>query len=243
MPQTVFERVEKKYLLTPRQAAQLQSLLQGHLVPDEYGPSTVCSLYADTADYLLIRRSAEKPAYKEKLRLRTYGVPTGQSTAFLELKKKLNGTVYKRRLTLNYQTGLKILNGQRQLLPGTQIGREIGWFLQSYNGLRPTAAVFCERQAFCDRGDPTLRYTFDRNITACLNRLDLSANAGGVPLLNPGEVLLELKTGQNLPLWLCRLLSELKIYPTGFSKYGTLYQNFVLGGRPLPAGSSRAVCR
>ena len=83
MPQTVFERVEKKYLLTPLQAAQLQSLLQGHLVPDEYGPSTVCSLYADTADYLLIRRSVEKPAYKEKLRLRTYGVPwPGQLPVF-----------------------------------------------------------------------------------------------------------------------------------------------------------------
>ena len=108
--------------------------------------------------------------------------------------------------------------------------------MQSYSGLRPAAAVFCERQAFCDRDDPTLRYTFDRNITARLNRLDLLAGTGGEALLNPGEVLLELKTGQNLPLWLCRLLSELKIYSTGFSKYGTLYQGFVLGRQNSSAG-------
>lgn len=234
MPQTVFERVEKKYLLTPLQCSSLLEHLRGRLVPDEFGLSTVCSLYADTPDFLLIRRSLEKPAYKEKLRLRTYELPTENSTCFLELKKKLNGVVYKRRLTLPYPTALRILNGQWQLLPNTQIGRELLWFLQSYRNLRPAAVVCCERQAFFSAENRGLRFTFDRRLTAGLWQETHTPNRAGRPLLPPGAVLLELKTAESLPLWLCRTLSALEIYPTSFSKYGTLYRNYILKAGATP---------
>ena len=98
--QTVFERTEKKYILTLAQRRELLKRIAEHIKPDEYGESTVCSLYFDTDDYRLIRRSMEKPVYKEKLRLRSYSTPKRDSNVFLELKKKYNGVVYKRRKTM-----------------------------------------------------------------------------------------------------------------------------------------------
>ena len=83
-----FKRYEKKYLLSAEQYARLMEKLREHIEPDEYFQSTVCSLYYDTADCTLIRHSIEAPVYKEKLRLRSYGVPTAEDPVFVELKKK-----------------------------------------------------------------------------------------------------------------------------------------------------------
>ena len=82
----VFERVERKFLLTPRQYDGLMRVLIEYMEMDRYGESTILSLYLDTADSLLIRRSLEKPVYKEKLRLRSYGVPGEEDDVFLEIK-------------------------------------------------------------------------------------------------------------------------------------------------------------
>ena len=85
----VFERVERKFLLTPSQYEGMMRVLPEYMQADQYGESTILSLYLDTADSLLIRRSLEKPVYKEKLRLRSYGVPADGDNVFLEMKKKV----------------------------------------------------------------------------------------------------------------------------------------------------------
>ena len=95
-----FERRELKYRITDAQRAALEAAFGARMVPDEHGESTICNIYYDTADYRLIRASLEKPAYKEKLRLRSYGVTEPGGKVFLELKKKYKGIVYKRRITL-----------------------------------------------------------------------------------------------------------------------------------------------
>lgn len=227
MAQTVFERFEKKYLLSPLQYEQFNKKIKSHLQPDVYGPSTVCNLYADTPNWLLIRRSIEKPVYKEKLRLRSYGVPNESTSCFLELKKKSGGVVYKRRITLPYSEALAVMNGQLPL-KNAQIEREISWFIQSLDGLKAAAAICYDREAFTDKEEPGLRYTFDRNLTARSEELDLRSGTHGVPLLETGQVLLELKAPQSLPIWLVQCLGELKIFPTGFSKYGTFYKKYIL---------------
>lgn len=81
------------------------------MLPDEYGESLICNLYYDTPDYRLIRRSLDKPLYKEKLRLRCYGQPRTDSTAFIEVKKKFNGILYKRRMDLSYGSAVDYLRG------------------------------------------------------------------------------------------------------------------------------------
>lgn len=104
-----FERMEKKYLLDARQYEGLLRSLEGRLRPDAYSHGTVLSLYLDTGDSLLIRRSLQKPAYKEKVRLRSYGVPGSGDTVYLELKKKCRGVVYKRRVALSAQEAMDYL--------------------------------------------------------------------------------------------------------------------------------------
>ena len=68
-------RVEKKYLLSEDKYNRLLERLEPYMQLDEYGLHTICNIYYDTPDYDLIRTSIDKPVYKEKLRLRSYGIP------------------------------------------------------------------------------------------------------------------------------------------------------------------------
>ena len=122
---SIFERKEIKYPISSRQHDELLGLLSGRILPDEYGLTTVCNIYFDTPDHRLIRESIEKPMYKEKLRLRTYGVPGEGSTAFLELKKKFDGIVYKRRETMPYSEAWDLLVNRVPPARQTQILKEI----------------------------------------------------------------------------------------------------------------------
>lgn len=222
-----FKRTEKKYLLSAEQYGALWERMQAHLEPDEYPVSTVCSIYYDTDDYRLIRHSLDAPVYKEKLRLRSYNVPGPEDTVFVELKKKFKGVVYKRRVSMSAREAAAWLNGEQPPAEDSQMTREISWFLQS---VEPGAKVYlaCDRLAFRDREAPELRITFDRNIRWRETELDLCAGDRGEPLLAPGQVLMEIKTPEAAPLWLAHLLSELSLFPTSFSKYGTCYRDHIL---------------
>lgn len=217
----VFRRVEIKYILSREQREALMQVLLPRVRPDEYGKTLVCNIYFDTPDSRLIRTSLEKPVYKEKLRLRTYGVPERDSTAFAELKKKYRGVVYKRRIALPYGEALRWLTGGGLPAEETQITREIQWFLQYYGGLAPAMALCYDRIAY--DGENGLRITLDENIRWRQTTLDLLAGPAGRQLLKPGETLMELKAAGGMPLWLADALNELHIYPTSFSKYGRAY--------------------
>lgn len=107
----IFQRVEKKYLLTEYQYFALRRFLEGTARVDRYGETSILNIYYDTPDFRLIRASLDGPAYKEKLRLRSYGVPADDSTAFLEIKKKYQGIVYKRRIDMPYRQAADYLAG------------------------------------------------------------------------------------------------------------------------------------
>ena len=228
--QTCFQRYEKKYLLTPAQYLAVRQGMAPYMTPDVHPKYTICNVYYDTEAYDLIRRSLEKPVYKEKLRLRSYGVPGSRDTAFVELKKKFEGVVYKRRITLELQDAVPYLRGAREG-NGSQISREIDWFLRFY---RPEPKVFLayDREAWAAADGGELRLTFDTAIRVRANDVDLRAGDHGVPLLEEDLILMEIKIPGTAPLWLSRLLSENHIFSTSFSKYGMYYKQFVLGGRP-----------
>lgn len=80
----VFKRVEYKYLLSPQQFDSLTESLADKIRPDEFGRSTVSSLYYDTRQFAMINRSLEKPVYKEKLRIRAYGTPEDGDPVYVE---------------------------------------------------------------------------------------------------------------------------------------------------------------
>ena len=220
--QLSFRRHEKKYLMSREKYEQLWRELSIRLRPDEYFSSTVCSLYYDTDDYSLIRHSIQKPVYKEKLRLRSYGVPGPGDEVFVELKKKFKGIVYKRRVSLPLEQAEFWLNGG-PAPDDSQISREIDWVLQRYE-LSPKIVICCDREAWVDRDEPELRFTFDKNIRYREDELRLSAGCHGQPLLEEGSVLMEIKMPESSPLWLAELLSRVEVFPAGFSKYGRCYE-------------------
>lgn len=223
-PGMVFERHEKKYQLTEDQYLRLRERLDEYMQEDKYGLSTVCSLYFDTEDWLLASRSIQKPKYKEKLRLRSYGIPKDDTAVFLELKKKLDGVTYKRRVSMTYAEAKRYINDGEPPDSQGQIFEEIDWFIKFY---RPSPAIllFYNRIALYGIEDKDLRITFDSDIRFRTDRLDFTLGDDGTPIIKAAERIMEIKVAGAFPYWLSRMLSELKIYPASFSKYGTAYRN------------------
>lgn len=221
--QDVFKRYEKKYLLDGGTFRELFTRLQEYMKPDRYGNTTVCNIYYDTPDHRLIRTSLEKPVYKEKLRLRSYGVPQKDAAVFVELKKKYKGVVYKRRIGMPLQEAERFLNCGESAGRKTQIEKEIGWVLGYYPRLAPAMFLSYDRIAAICADNPNLRITFDSRILWREDALDLSAGAWGRQLLQPGQRIMEVKIPGSMPLWLARLLDEYQVYPASYSKYGNAY--------------------
>ncbi|MBQ2286830.1 MAG: polyphosphate polymerase domain-containing protein [Clostridia bacterium] len=236
MFQTVFKRYEKKYILNSEQYKCVKDLLSYNTVPDEYGESLVCNIYYDTPDSLLIRRSLEKPVYKEKFRIRTYGVPKDHSVCFAELKKKYKGIVYKRRLETDYKNAILYMNGGENNICDSQIKKEIDYFKNFYGVLVPKVCLFYKRTAYYDREDRNLRFTFDSDIIYRDCDLELKNGVYGERLLENGLYLMEVKTAGAMPAEFTRLLSELQIYPASFSKYGTAYKSITEEKKQLLKG-------
>lgn len=231
--QSCFERREKKYLLTGEQYRAVRLGMAAYMKPDEHPRYSISNIYYDTETYDLIRNSLEKPVYKEKLRLRSYGVPGSRDPVFVEVKKKFQHVVYKRRVTVEMRTAERWLSGA-QHGDGGQISREIDWFLRFY---QPEPKVFLayDREAYASADGGDLRITFDTALRVRSNDLDLRFGDHGVPLLPDDLYLMEIKIPGAAPLWLARLLSKHGVYPTSFSKYGTYYKQFVLGGKSAAA--------
>ena len=223
MSETVFKRYEKKYLLTPEQERDFLRLVEDRMVIDQYGLHTICNIYFDTPDFDLIRNSVEKPIYKEKLRLRSYGVPESEdSKVFVELKKKFKGIVYKRRV------GLKLGEAEAYLYDGVkphkdnQILHEIDWFLRT-NPVQPQVYIAYDRRAFFGLEDNSIRLTLDKNIRCRRKKLRLGDGPVGEQLLKDDMTLMEIKLPEYMPMWLAMILSELGVAPVSISKYGTYY--------------------
>ena len=242
MYQTVFRRYELKYLLTSEQKSRVLAAISPHMIPDKYGRTTIRNIYFDTEDYRLIRRSMEKPAYKEKLRIRSYAQATADSTVFVELKKKYDGVVYKRRLALPEREAMAWVCRESVPFVTTQISREIDYFLDFYGALRPTVFLSYEREAYYGREDGGFRVTFDDRILCRMRDLCLTLPVYGDPILPRGLSLMEIKCAGGMPLWMARVLSEERIYKTSFSKYGTAYCERIFPQIYLPTASKEQEC-
>ena len=224
-----FERHEVKYLIDAAQRKAIMELVDRYMKPDEFGKSTICNVYYDTPDMLLIRRSLDRPVYKEKLRVRSYGPASEDSKVFVELKKKYRGIVYKRRVSMTETQAESYLAGEAAAPKSSQIVSELDYFLKQYPGLAPAAYIAYDRQAFFGKDDPDFRITFDENIRWRDEDISLSAGTDGEQLLDEGQSLMEIKIADAMPLWLAHELSELGVFKTNFSKYGSAYKAMCAG--------------
>ena len=225
--QTVFKRYELKYMMTVEQKKEILKAMKPHMEIDKHSRTTIRNLYFDTDTYLLIRRSIEKPKYKEKLRIRSYEKATPNSVVFVELKKKYKSIVYKRRISLPYHEAMEWVMRKQHCHKYTQISDEVDYFINYYDNLHPTVFLSYEREAFYDKDKTDFRVTFDDTILVRQTSLSLESEVFGTPILPEGMVLMEGKCSGSIPLWMTEVLSREKIYKTSFSKYGTAYKNLI----------------
>lgn len=240
----IFNRYENKYLLDKATYNSIQNRLLSHMELDRFngqdGFYAICNLYLDTKDDYLIRNSICAPKYKEKLRIRSYGIPKEDEKVYFEIKKKFCGLVNKRRTILKLNevydfisTGIKP-NPEKYM--NRQVINEIAYMLKIYD-LEPKLYITYNRTAFFSKESKSLRITFDTNIRT--RRYDLKLESGdyGENLLENDRVLMEVKTENVIPLWLTKLLSEYKIYKTSFSKYGTEYEKMLINNYKMKGES------
>ncbi len=220
---TVMKRYELKYLLDAKQTDFLRERLKGHMEIDQYGKTSIASLYYDTPTYQLIRTSVEKPEFKEKIRLRSYGLATEESPVFLELKRKAYGIVYKRRVQTTIPLVHKFFSGEGDICAPGQINREITVFRDYYKTLVPACLIIYDRIAYFEP-DGELRLTIDEDPRYRTNDLTLTKSMDGISLLDEGWTILEIKVQEAIPLWLCEILSAGGIRKGSFSKYGEAYR-------------------
>ena len=224
-----FQRYEVKFFLTPQQREHLMPELEEHFAVDQYGLHTISNLYYDTDCYDITRNSIDKPVYKEKLRVRAYGTPepeTGQ--VFVELKKKYDHVVYKRRIAVPIGAANRFMQGGPDPEGADpQITHEIRYFMQR---TRPEPKVYLsyQRIAMAGRENPDLRITMDQELLWRAYDLDLCLGPYGQRILPEETTLMEIKVPGAMPLWLAQALSRYKIYRSSFSKIGTCYTRFIL---------------
>lgn len=218
--QSVFKRYELKYILDREQAQHVIDSFEGKMVRDQYAHSTIDNVYYDTDTYTLATHSISHPAYKEKLRVRRYS-SNPEDPVFVEIKKKYDSVTYKRRISLQEEDAKAWLEGKDEVVD-TQIGHEIEAFRDRYPTLAPKIAMHYERDSYKST-ESDLRITFDTDVRACVEGTDR-----WVQLVPEGRIIMEIKTGTAIPLWLTHTLSEVSAYPGNFSKYGTAYKRLVL---------------
>lgn len=225
--QKIFRRVEKKYLINEEQYQELLKKTQKYLKKDRYYSSTICNVYFDNKEDELIMYSIEKPDYKEKIRLRSYGIPSLDSNVYFEIKKKYNGTVFKRRETLKLREVYDYLKTGKY--KKTQIMKEIDYCFKTYD-LKPAMYLAYDRYAYRTIEDDNFRLTFDYNIRSRKTSIRLDKGDKGKKLLKDNQYVMEVKCLEAMPLWFCEILSKMQIYPTSFSKYGKIYEKHLIGG-------------
>lgn len=227
----VFNRYEKKYMIEEDTYLMMCEQLASHMRSDKHHDEefyTICNIYYDTKQNELIRRSIEKPVYKEKLRLRSYGVPNEEQEVFLEIKKKYKRLVNKRRTTMTLKDAYEFVKTgiipENVRVSNMQVLKEIQYFLKVYGELEPAVYIAYDRKAFFGIDEPDLRVTFDKNVRTRRQEVELEKGDWGEYLLPKGKYLMEIKSFKAMPMWLSDILNDNNILPNSFSKYGTEYR-------------------
>ena len=224
----IFRRIEKKYILDIKQYKKIKEMLKKYMDEDIHGKSTICNIYFDTKGYDLIRHSITKPYYKEKVRLRSYNIPNKDSKVFLEIKKKCDNVVGKRRIEMTLNEFNKYIENPDSLKSiNNQIKTELDYYFNFYN-LKPAMYISYVRTAYYQKDNLDFRVTFDSEILARQYDLNLENGSYGANILDEEKIVMEIKTLGSIPLWFVKIINELKIRPGNYSKYGVAYEELVL---------------
>jgi hypothetical protein len=248
-----FNRFELKYVITLQQAELFKASLRKYMLPDIQGNGrySLGSLYYDSPDLRCYHEKENGLRFRRKLRIRHYvnNEPlTEQTPVYVEIKQRVDRVTQKRREALSYGDALRLCNDR--LMPDCMENQqpfldEVYAFLWQYN-LRPTSIVRYHRQAFNGTEfDPGLRVTFDTDLRFQPNQLRLHENASTLPILPPGQVVMEIKVNERIPYWLTGMIADHNLELKRISKYcrsiEAARETTALQLRRLPAESSEDV--
>ena len=230
----VFQRIEKKYLITAEQMDAIINASKKRLKPDKYFKSEIFNIYFDTENYDLIIKSIENPDFKEKLRARSYG---GYNKVFMEIKTKLKekGGIkigHKRRFLITHKEYKKLITKQKTALElagqdietgnDLQIAKEVDYLID-YFDLKPQILVYYDRKSYI--GKNGFRVTFDENLGYRQTDLNFHRRVHDKHYFKDKKnIIMEVKARGAMPLWFAHLLSENKVFPQRFSKIGKIYE-------------------
>lgn len=222
-----FKRKEQKYLLSDLQFEELLNKIKKYIKKDKYYESNICNIYFDTNNFDLIKNSIEKPLYKEKVRLRSYNVPNINDKVFFEIKKKYKGITNKRRIIISLKEFNDYYFNNKKPNCNSQIFKEIDYIMKN-NNLKPAVFLAYNRLSYYSKDNKEFRLTFDKNLRFRILDLDLNMGDCGKKYFENDTYILEIKTLDSIPLWFTKILSDMKIYPISFSKYGNIYKKYLL---------------
>lgn len=222
MYDNIFRRVEQKYIINKYQMDELLKRIDNYIEKDEYYQSKISNIYFDNDNNDFLIESLEKPNFKVKVRLRSYNTPTMNDYVFLEIKDKVNGIVGKRRIKLTLKEFYEYINDHK--IKNTQIMKELDYYFKLFN-LKPSIFVAYDRLSYKEKNNKGLRITIDSNLRSRYDDLKLESGNFGNNYFNDELYIMEIKVLGAIPLWLVGNLSDLKIYPTSFSKVGSIYTN------------------
>lgn len=254
MDTKIFDRVEKKYLITKDQRQTLLKQIRQYLREDHYFESEIFSIYFDNENFDLIIQSIDHPIFKGKLRARSYG---GYDKVFLEIKTKIRGFAYrhdllenddslkdnnvgyKRRVLITLQDYEKFVKSKataeelaaQNIEHGTdlQIAREID-YMRKYFNLKPQILIYYNRESYIDGNG--LRITFDTDLHYRTSSLKFSKNARDKVFFKTDKnIIMEIKANGVMPLWLVKALSAERIYPEQFSKISKIYERIITASK------------
>lgn len=229
----VFDRIEKKYLLTNADKKKLLPAIKSHMQKDGYHKSQVLNLYFDDKDFSLISQSIDWTDFKYKLRARSY---SGYDRVFLEIKTKLRAPDlnpgYKRRIMItrkdfddlinNKTTASELAAKSNEASHDLQIAKEIDYLINRLD-LSPKILITYRRESYAD--DDGLRITFDDKLKYRDQNLSFNkAKHDKMYFKGEQNIIMEVKAHEALPLWFTELLSERSLYPQRFSKIGKVYE-------------------
>lgn len=222
-----FKRYEVKFKMNLKQFKAIMPTLLNYMDEDGFGFHQVCNVYFDTDNYDLIRTSLKRPAYKEKFRLRSYGVPTSSDFIYAEIKKKYDHIVYKRRVEGTNEQINDFIYDHQPLANDQQIQDEIMWLFKT-NQIKEKVYIAYDRIGYVGKDDDQFRVTFDFNLRYRMTDLHLESGDQGDLILDDNPIIMEVKVEHAIPMWMTELLSRNKIYNSHFSKYGACYNEHII---------------
>lgn len=242
MEETVFNRIEKKYLMSRDDKRRLLKQIKRELNKDSYHKTDILNLYFDNSEYDLITQSIDWVDYKLKVRARSY---VGYDKVFMEIKTKLHARAandideeneenigYKRRVLLSHDEFSRLINEEANVSElvaessinehDLQIAREIDYLIKHFK-LKPRILVSYHRESY--RGKDDLRITFDSNLKYRTDSLRFEKTKHDKMYFKDNRnIIMEVKASGAIPFWLSRILSEQQLYPEQFSKIGKIYE-------------------